>query len=57
MKNAVFLDVTRRNIPEDGILHSHRRENLKSYYEQCLDIRIPEKCLVSLGKENEPRSF
>jgi hypothetical protein len=23
--------VTRRNIPEDAILHSHRRENLKSY--------------------------
>jgi hypothetical protein len=22
---------TRRNIPEDAILHSHRRENLKSY--------------------------
>jgi hypothetical protein len=22
---------TQRNIPEDGILHSHRRENLKSY--------------------------
>jgi hypothetical protein len=22
---------TRCNIPEDGILHSHRRENLKSY--------------------------
>jgi hypothetical protein len=22
---------TRRNIPEDGILHCHRRENLKSY--------------------------
>jgi hypothetical protein len=22
---------TRRHIPEDGILHSHRRENLKSY--------------------------
>jgi hypothetical protein len=22
---------TRRNIPEDGILHSNRRENLKSY--------------------------
>jgi hypothetical protein len=27
-KNAVFLDVTSC---EDGILHSHRRENLKSY--------------------------
>jgi hypothetical protein len=24
---------TRRNIPEDAILHSHRRENLKSYTE------------------------
>jgi hypothetical protein len=23
--------VTRCNIPEDGILHSHSRENLKSY--------------------------
>jgi hypothetical protein len=22
---------TRRHIPEDGILHSHRRENLRSY--------------------------
>jgi hypothetical protein len=22
---------TRRNIPEDAILHSHRRENFKSY--------------------------
>jgi hypothetical protein len=22
---------TRRNIPEDGIFHSHRRENLKPY--------------------------
>jgi hypothetical protein len=23
--------LVRRNIPEDTILHSHRRENLKSY--------------------------
>jgi hypothetical protein len=41
VKNAVFWDVapcrscvnarsTRRHIPEDGIVHSHRRENLKS---------------------------
>jgi hypothetical protein len=27
----VGLDNTRRHIPEDGILHSDRRENLKSY--------------------------
>jgi hypothetical protein len=26
-----FFAVTRRNIPEDNMLHSHRRENLKSY--------------------------
>jgi hypothetical protein len=25
------LGATRRNIPEDTFLHSHRRENLKSY--------------------------
>jgi hypothetical protein len=24
---------TQRNIPDDAILHSHRRENLKSYEE------------------------
>jgi hypothetical protein len=34
IKNAIFWDVTRcgpcKNIPEGGILHSHRRENLKS---------------------------
>jgi hypothetical protein len=28
---SVLSRVTRRNIPEDSILHSHRRENLKSY--------------------------
>jgi hypothetical protein len=26
-----FAGSTRRNIPEDGILHSHRREHFKSY--------------------------
>jgi hypothetical protein len=28
---SVHTRATRRNIPEDTILHSHRRENLKSY--------------------------
>jgi hypothetical protein len=30
-ETSVLTGVTRRNIPDDTILHSHRRQNLKSY--------------------------
>jgi hypothetical protein len=30
-ETSVFARVTRRNIQEDGILHSHRRDSLRSY--------------------------
>jgi hypothetical protein len=30
-ETSVLIRATRRNILEDAILHSHRRENLKSY--------------------------
>jgi hypothetical protein len=34
-ETSVLTRSTRRNIPEDTILHSHRRENLKSYLSVC----------------------
>jgi hypothetical protein len=33
-KTSVLTRTTQRNIPEDTILHSHRRENLKSYKDE-----------------------
>jgi hypothetical protein len=33
LRKSVHTRATRRNIPEDTIPHSHRRENLKSYTE------------------------
>jgi hypothetical protein len=40
LKNAIFCDVTRRRMPEDGIPHSHRRENLNSKSASCKLLRI-----------------
>jgi hypothetical protein len=43
-ETLVFTRATLHNIPEDGILHSHRHENLKSYtvhyiIHSILDVR------------------
>jgi hypothetical protein len=42
-KRSVLTRATRRNITEDDILHSHRRENLKS------DIALSVSCEVRTG--------
>jgi hypothetical protein len=41
-ETSVLTRATRRNIPEDTILHSHRRENLKSYTAVVSILRLTE---------------
>jgi hypothetical protein len=39
-ETSVLTRATRRNNPEDTILHSHRHENLKSYMRFVVDNLI-----------------
>jgi hypothetical protein len=39
-ETLVLTRATRRNIPKDDILHSHRRENLKSYNTTIILMRL-----------------
>jgi hypothetical protein len=40
-ETSVLTRATRPNIPEDTILHSHRRENLKSYIPSIYLLMVP----------------
>jgi hypothetical protein len=44
-ETSILTRATRRNISEDGLLHSHRRENFKSY-KLCLGLL---SCLFPSG--------
>jgi hypothetical protein len=39
-ETSALTRTTRRNIPEDTILHSHRSENLKSYHSSSIDVEF-----------------
>jgi hypothetical protein len=52
LKNGVvwvLTRATRRNNPEDTILHSHRRENLKSYIGIILAVTSNPASVASYG--------
>jgi hypothetical protein len=45
-ETPVCNETTRRHIPEAGMLHSHRRENLKSYTENYYVWKSPEVVFI-----------
>jgi hypothetical protein len=47
-ETSALTRATRRNIPEDTILHSHRRENLKSYANFVVCIAVSEEHSASV---------
>jgi hypothetical protein len=52
-EKLVLTTVTRRNIPEDAILHNHRRVNLKSYKINVFCGIIP--CSSTLNRSHDLR--
>jgi hypothetical protein len=45
-ERSVFTRSKRRSIPEDAILHSHRRENLKPYR---ISTSVPDHDMIQIS--------
>jgi hypothetical protein len=57
-ETSVYNKLTRRYIPGDGIIHSHRRENLKSYkYFVVKEIAIFLGRCLQLRKKHLEREY
>jgi hypothetical protein len=58
LRRVALVRTTRRNIPEDTILHSHRRENLISYIGTTLAVTTNRRTLLRNTSEflQEPHS-
>jgi hypothetical protein len=51
-ETSVLTRATRRNNPEDAILHSHRRENLKSYMQSHCNTQSSTVPLTNTNRSN-----
>jgi hypothetical protein len=56
-ETSVLTRATRRNIPEDNILHSHRRENLKSYVSLYVYSYVQHRTMSNVLKLSDSESF
>jgi hypothetical protein len=55
-ETPVITRATRRNIPEDGILHSHRRETLKFFLQFIFEMGpyvVQWRCVTNKTAKNE----
>jgi hypothetical protein len=59
-ETSVLTRATRRNNPEHTILHSHRRDNLKSYVflrsSTVFEKNVPERTAIFLEKNNPKKT-